>query len=32
VSELNLFLAEEPTGDRANAARQEMVAIQKHLQ
>jgi tetratricopeptide (TPR) repeat protein len=32
VSQFNLFLAEEPTGDRANAARQEMAAIQKQLQ
>lgn len=32
VSEFNLFLAEEPTGDRANAARLEMAAIQKQLQ
>jgi tetratricopeptide (TPR) repeat protein len=32
VSEFNLFLSEEPTGDRANAARQEMAAIQKQLQ
>lgn len=32
VSEFNLFLAEEPTGDRADAARQEMAAIQEQLQ
>ena len=32
VSEFILFLAEEPAGDRANAARQEMAAIQKQLQ
>jgi tetratricopeptide (TPR) repeat protein len=31
MNEFNLFLAEEPTGDRANAARQEMAAIQKQL-
>jgi tetratricopeptide (TPR) repeat protein len=32
VSELKLFLTEEPSGDRAAAARQEMAAIQKQLQ
>ena len=32
VSEFILFLAEEPTGERANAARQEMATIQKQLQ
>jgi len=31
MNEFNLFLAEEPTGDRANAVRQEMAAIQKQL-
>jgi len=31
MNEFNLFLAEEPTGDRANAARQEMATIQKPL-
>jgi len=29
ISELKLFLSEEPSGDRASAARQEMAAIQK---
>jgi tetratricopeptide (TPR) repeat protein len=32
VRELQLFLTEEPSGDRATAARQEMAAIQKQLQ
>jgi tetratricopeptide (TPR) repeat protein len=32
VSELKLFLTEEPSGERAAAARQEMAAIQKQLQ
>jgi tetratricopeptide (TPR) repeat protein len=31
VSELGLFLSEEPTGERASAARQEMAAIQQQL-
>jgi tetratricopeptide (TPR) repeat protein len=31
MNEFNLFLSEEPTGDRANAARQEMATIQKQL-
>src|ERR1700733_7751216 len=31
VSELGLFLSEEPTGERASAARQEMTALQKQL-
>ncbi|MGA8490464.1 MAG: tetratricopeptide repeat protein [Terriglobales bacterium] len=31
VNELKLFLAEEPSGERADAARQEMAAIQKEL-
>ena len=31
MNEFNLFLAEEPTGDRANAARQEMAVIEKQL-
>jgi tetratricopeptide (TPR) repeat protein len=31
VSELNLFLAEDPTGERADEARQEMALIQKQL-
>jgi tetratricopeptide (TPR) repeat protein len=31
VSELKLFLSEEPSGERASAARQEMAAIQKQL-
>lgn len=31
VTELKLFLTEEPSGDRANAARQEMAAIEKQL-
>jgi tetratricopeptide (TPR) repeat protein len=31
VSELKVFLAEEPPGERATAARQEMLAIQKQL-
>jgi len=32
VTELKLFLTEEPLGERAAAARQEMAAIQKQLQ
>ena len=32
VNEFKLFLSEEPPGERATAARQEMVAIQKQLQ
>ena len=32
VRELQLFLTEEPSGERATAARQEMAAIQKQLQ
>jgi tetratricopeptide (TPR) repeat protein len=32
VSEFKIFLTEEPTGDRATAARQEMAAIEKQLQ
>ncbi len=32
VNEFKLFLTEEPSGERATAARQEMVAIQKQLQ
>jgi len=32
VSELKLFLTEEPSGERAAAARREMAAIQKQLQ
>jgi tetratricopeptide (TPR) repeat protein len=31
VSELALFLREEPTGERASAARQEMAALQQQL-
>jgi tetratricopeptide (TPR) repeat protein len=31
VSELGLFLSEEPTGERATAARQEMAALQQQL-
>jgi tetratricopeptide (TPR) repeat protein len=31
VSELGLFLSEEPTGERASAARQEMAALQQQL-
>ncbi len=31
VSELTLFLKEEPAGERANAARQEMAALQQQL-
>ena len=31
VSELALFLSEEPTGERASAARQEMAALQQQL-
>ena len=31
MNEFNIFLTEEPNGDRANAARQEMAAIQKQL-
>lgn len=31
VSELKMFLTEEPPGDRANAARQEMAAIQQQM-
>jgi len=32
VNELKLFLTEEPSGERATAARQELAAIQKQLQ
>jgi tetratricopeptide (TPR) repeat protein len=32
VSEFKIFLTEEPTGDRATAAREEMAAIEKQLQ
>ncbi len=32
VTELKLFLTEEPSGERATAVRQEMAAIQKELQ
>jgi hypothetical protein len=31
VNEFKLFLAEEPSGARATAAREEMAAVQKQL-